>query len=907
MATAPDAAVWDMLYIGLSNLNADASSDVRYADRLGCGRQATSYHWARSIDAAPSFLLAPTEWPQTAPLPQPRPPPPGDETALCLPPARPRAAALAARRVRARAAHTAAAAPPPRRHRRPPRRAPAPLSIAAVALRPRRLAAGPAPPAAPAPPEAPPKSGGVCGAAGAPAAARPRAPVRRRAAVVRGRLAAGEGASATPLALDAHTDIRRGEGRAEYAPSGWRGTGDVPALPGPRLGHGLNNVLQEACVPLSLLIHPTHPPPVGAYTHQPRTHSILTTHLTLTASARTPVFEPYTWSRLPLPYTLYDFALRPTRVPLSAFVGGVLAGAAGVDDGDPASTKDTDTDAGNATRTRRAVSAAYFEHVCAPSEVVEVVYGLAAPDVDDHERVLTPPRLRTHEAAVAANASVPTLNPDAGKRAPYTYTYPHPAPGPPADGRAILAWFARRLQAPDVRGARCVVVREDPARARGARRVFDAEFFGVQERIGPVLGEVLASPVMRGFAWAPLVDRAVKRSVRGAFGALLPDDTDMNSNSATNTNINSENSPRLARNTTHLEAGKDENRKDEQEQKANSADNSMLPGVLALHLRRGDYGRHCVRLARWGAPYLGVNAVLADKFDPVRTRGGAEAGEEDAGGNGERGEEEREKESERYYLEHCLPSIEQVVRRLRAVRAEYEDEDEVNKTSTLTSNSPSLHLDSVSHNNTLSTTTAHARQEWRLRHVYVLTNGWPAFVDALRGALLADGWASVVATPDLAAAHPRLASPVPNPNSNYNARPNPDPDANAQPNWGAGVLADLWRWAEWGLPVGWGRGAGAGQVREGDGAFAGLSREEQGVGVAVDMALAVRAEVFVGNGSVGKHGAAADGARGGGRGESAAVTRARGGRVLGDGDDARLTSDFLYFIRVGKFGFWTWF
>jgi hypothetical protein len=112
-------------------------------------------------------------------------------------------------------------------------------------------------------------------------------------------------------------------------------------------------------------------------------------------SARTPVFEPYTWSRLPLPYTLYDFALRPTRVPLSAFVGGVLAGAAGVDDPIP-----DGEGAGNATRTRtrRAVSAAYFEHVCAPSEVVEVVYGLDAPahdfiaDDEDDDTYGTSPR-----------------------------------------------------------------------------------------------------------------------------------------------------------------------------------------------------------------------------------------------------------------------------------------------------------------------------------------------------------------------------------------------------------------------------------------------------------------------------------------------------------------------------------
>ncbi|KAF8172285.1 hypothetical protein BJ912DRAFT_860054 [Pholiota molesta] len=403
-------------------------------------------------------------------------------------------------------------------------------------------------------------------------------------------------------------------------------------------GHGLNNVLQEA---------------------------ILTTHLTLTASARTPVFEPYTWSRLPLPYTLYDFALRPTRVPLSAFVGGVLAGVVGVED------------VGNATRTRRAVSAAYFEHVCAPSEVVEVVYGLDAPAHD----------------SIADDEDDDTVS-------------------------CVRAC---------VRGV-CIVLCVANWVFFSVRR-----FFGAQERIGPVLGEVLAGPVLRGFAWSPLVDRAVARSVQGA--------------------------PPPARNTTHSGKGNEGRKEDGKGDKEQGGDAPMLPGVLALHLRRGDYGRHCVRLARWGAPYLGVNAALRDPFDPVRARGGGAGVQEDGGGHGggdgeddegmdgERGEEERE----RYYLKHCLPSIEQVVRRLRAVRAQYDAEADDN-----------------------TTTTANTGHAHRLKHVYVLTNGWPAFVDALRGALLADGWARVVATPDLA--------------------------------------------------------------------------EEQGVSVAVDMALAVRAEVFVGNG-----------------------------------------------------------
>ena len=43
-------------------------------------------------------------------------------------------------------------------------------------------------------------------------------------------------------------------------------------------------------------------------------------------SNRVYVFEDYTWSHLPFPYTLYDFALRSTRIPLNAFVVGPLPG-----------------------------------------------------------------------------------------------------------------------------------------------------------------------------------------------------------------------------------------------------------------------------------------------------------------------------------------------------------------------------------------------------------------------------------------------------------------------------------------------------------------------------------------------------------------------------------------------------
>lgn len=97
---------------------------------------------------------------------------------------------------------------------------------------------------------------------------------------------------------------------------------------------------------------------------------ILTNHLTLTSN-RTPVFEDYTWSRLPLQYTLYDFSLRPTRIPLGAFIGGVLGGQDSARYGADSSTKE-----------RRAVSAAYFDYVCPPKDVVEVVYRWPGETID---------------------------------------------------------------------------------------------------------------------------------------------------------------------------------------------------------------------------------------------------------------------------------------------------------------------------------------------------------------------------------------------------------------------------------------------------------------------------------------------------------------------------------------------
>ena len=99
-----------------------------------------------------------------------------------------------------------------------------------------------------------------------------------------------------------------------------------------------------------------------------------------------------------------------------------------------------------------------------------------------------------------------------------------------------------------------------------------------------------------------------------------------------------------------------------------------LPSLLALHIRRGDYMELCKRLASWSSRFMAFYEFpgLPDRFPPpaVHSQGIAPP-EEDA-----------------CYLARCFPEIEQIVSRVREVRAPL-----------------------------LLTTT--------LTRIYMLTNGWP--------------------------------------------------------------------------------------------------------------------------------------------------------------------------------------
>ncbi|KAH9857655.1 hypothetical protein C2E23DRAFT_748114 [Lenzites betulinus] len=123
-----------------------------------------------------------------------------------------------------------------------------------------------------------------------------------------------------------------------------------------------------------------------------------------------------------------------------------------------------------------------------------------------------------------------------------------------------------------------------------------------------------------------------------------------------------------------------------------------IPGLLVLHVRRGDYAGHCEHLARWSSTYLAYNTLpeLPDRFDPPQ--GGSWG--------------ENTPENVEIYMAHCFPGVAQIVRRVAEVAA-----------------------------------TEAAKG---LKHVYVMTNADKEWIAELKEALEGMGrWESVSASRDL--------------------------------------------------------------------------------------------------------------------------------------------------------------
>ncbi|EDR01438.1 uncharacterized protein LACBIDRAFT_333152 [Laccaria bicolor S238N-H82] len=304
---------------------------------------------------------------------------------------------------------------------------------------------------------------------------------------------------------------------------------------------------------------------------------ILTSYLSLLAN-RSYVFEDYTWSHLPFPYTLDNFELRPTHIPMNAFISGPTAGG-------PLPHSDT---------TYRAVSAEHYDCVCPSDHPGKVII--------DARTVGSPSR---------------------------------------AGGMELVQWWVDKIDSV-ASDAECVEIREGDV----VGRVFDSYFFGIPSQFLLLLPDLFLSPILHSFTWSPLILSAIVR----------------------NFNI--------------FEMGS----------------NSMVTGLLAVHLRRGDYERHCLRLADWRSTWMGridtsVTEKLNQEMENVAHAAAVKA----------------------YYLSRCLPSVDQVVKRLRDVKLQWESGRGSNSSS---SYFPARKLDKI----------------------YMLTNAASSYIVELEQALIQDGW-----------------------------------------------------------------------------------------------------------------------------------------------------------------------
>lgn len=85
------------------------------------------------------------------------------------------------------------------------------------------------------------------------------------------------------------------------------------------------------------------------------------------------VFEDYTWSHTPLPWTIHGFALRPARIPLNAIISGPTAGG-------PMS---------HSSQAPLAVSADFYERTCGGPEAKPYVLSSAsAPNDEDGTTII---------------------------------------------------------------------------------------------------------------------------------------------------------------------------------------------------------------------------------------------------------------------------------------------------------------------------------------------------------------------------------------------------------------------------------------------------------------------------------------------------------------------------------------
>lgn len=134
----------------------------------------------------------------------------------------------------------------------------------------------------------------------------------------------------------------------------------------------------------------------------------------------------------------------------------------------------------------------------------------------------------------------------------------------------------------------------------------------------PFFEDFIHSPIITRFAWSPLVDTALSANMH----LIVPKGSAMHriSDSLSPFNISDASEP--------------------------------IPGLLALHIRRGDYEEHCRSLAGWGSDIQGwlKHPELPDRFIVPNK------------------DVEDPQKWQDYYSLHCWPSMEQIVGRIAEIR-----------------------------------------------------------------------------------------------------------------------------------------------------------------------------------------------------------------------------------------------
>ncbi|KAI0042259.1 hypothetical protein FA95DRAFT_1525584 [Auriscalpium vulgare] len=226
---------------------------------------------------------------------------------------------------------------------------------------------------------------------------------------------------------------------------------------------------------------------------------------------------------------------------------------------------------------------------------------------------------------------------------------------------------------------------------QGSDQLFNTWMFGDASRMLDIWPALSKSPILTHFAWSPLIASALianRARIHPAISQLPPPAHSM-----------------------HLP----------------DASDTPLPGLLALHIRRGDYIHHCMHFANWSSQYNAFNGFpgFPDRFTPPP-----------GGGWGE-----NTPENYALYKARCYPEVDAIVERVMAVRRVHSGGD---------ARWGGWWM---------------RRVGWRwaapaestpgdLDRVYVLTNAPKAWLDGLKAALRrAAPWAEITTARDLVLTH----------------------------------------------------------------------------------------------------------------------------------------------------------